>query len=239
MKLVAILSHFAESPTMLAATVASLSKLKVDHLVAVDGAYRLMPDGRGSSGVDQTRAITDTAEALGIGLTLHHLAQAERYRGDEVEKRNVSLRLALAVTTSDDWLFIIDGDEVVDTVLGDPRQDLAETELDVATCTIVKRLDTQKLDEAWIQKACMGGLDSMSPRRGFFRALPGLRYEANHYTVMDGDRVLTPPSPLSVDALELGSVFLDHRNHLRDSFRSEKALEYYRRRDEFATESVA
>lgn len=224
---------------MLAACVASLVKLQVEHLVAIDGAYQLMPGGKGSSGIDQTRAITDTADAIGIGLTLHHLPQAEKFRGNEVEKRNLSLRLALSFATPEDWLFVIDGDEVVDKITGDPRGSLETTELDVAEFSLVTMLDPTRGAKDEFLVSCAGRIDSRTPVRGFLRALPGLRYEANHYTVTDGDRRLAPASFYSEQAVDLnGMVELEHRKHLRDVYRLERGAAFYTARDSACIEKV-
>src|SRR6266498_1360247 len=58
LKIIAILSWFDESPSWLSACVASLARAGCSHLVAVDGAYRLYPDGRPHSGIAQQDAIT-------------------------------------------------------------------------------------------------------------------------------------------------------------------------------------
>lgn len=237
MKIVAVLSWFDESPTMLAACVTSLRHLEVSHLVAVDGAYGLMPGGRGTSGVDQTRVVTDVCAAAGMGLTLHQPARS--FRGNEVEKRNLSLQLALQTAAPGDWLLIIDADEVLEPVRGAALRMLAETDLDAATCSLVRKLDPQAGTEDEFVARCSGGPDSVNPVRRLLRALPGLRYQANHYTVVDGDRVLTPDSYFAERALDLGaSVFIEHRKHLRDIYRLERGAAFYSARDSACIEKV-
>lgn len=233
-----MLSWFDESPTMLASCVASLSNLRVSHLVAVDGAYALMPGARGCSGIDQTRAITDVAASIGVGLTLH--VPRGPWRGNEIEKRNASLQLALATSTEDDWLLVIDADEVVTPARGDCHRMLSETELDVATYGLTNTIDPLRSEQdEFIAKRCAGGLESVSPVPGLLRALPSLRYESNHYTVTDGNRVLCPLSPISEDALDLtGIVRVEHRKHLRDEFRAARAATFYAVREATQIERV-
>lgn len=236
-RIIALCSWFDESPTMLAATVASLRHLDVRHLVAVDGAYALMPGGRGASSVDQTRVMTDVCAASGMGLTLF---QPERpFRGNEVEKRNLSLRLALSITTPADWLFVIDADEVLEPVRGDALSKLEGTELDCATVSVVRRLDPQPGSEDEFVARCSGGPESPSPVRRLIRALPSLSYAGNHYTIVDGERVLAPDSYFAEESLDLsGSVRLDHRKHLRDAYRLERGAAFYTARDESCIETV-
>lgn len=222
MRIIAVLSWFDESPTMLAACVASLGKIEADHLVAVDGAYALMPGGRGASSVDETRVITDVCAASGMGLTLHQPART--FRGNEVEKRNATLALALASATPEDWLFVVDADEVVESVRGDARGLLEASESDVGTYGLVTRIDPLRGAEDDFVARCAGGLEGVTPVPGLLRALPGLRYESNHYTVVDGDRILCPVSPLSEEPIDLTSVIrVEHRKHLRDSYRADRA----------------
>ena len=92
MKLIAILCWYDERPSWLAGVTASLARLQVAHLVAVDGAYGLYPKGHGCSGTEQQQTIVETCRAAGIGTTVH--TPPEPWFGNEVEKRNLAFQLA-------------------------------------------------------------------------------------------------------------------------------------------------
>ena len=82
-RIIGLVSWWDESPTWLAATVASMSRF-CDHIVALDGRYALYPDQRLQSGTAELYAIIETARAAGVGITLH---TAPRTYADEMEKR--------------------------------------------------------------------------------------------------------------------------------------------------------
>ena len=241
MRLVACLAWFDESPTMIAACIASLRKLPVDHLVAVDGGYRLFPDARAVSDVDQTNAVTWTCQSVGIGLTLHQ--PSHPWRGNEVEKRSALFRLATSMLTPDDWLLVIDADEVVehaDPSIGDcliaSALDLGGgPAFDVATVTLKVHVDPLESEQAAFTARCSAVGHTLSPARRFFRALPDLRVELAHYCYLAGHpaRVLWsaglyPEEP----ALDLqGLVVLEHRNKLRTRLRNDRAKAFYEARE--------
>lgn len=219
---------------MLAATIASGAKIGIDHWIAVDGAYALMPGGKGSSGIDQTRAITDTCDALGVGLTLHHLPQRRTWIRNEVEKRNATLSLGLAVAEHGvDWFMVIDADMVIDSVRGNPRAELEETALDVASYSMVQQLDPVGSRQDEFVARCAGGPESRTPIRALLRANPGIHYLANHYTILTPELgVLNPPSSDALPSLSLeGMVTVEHRQHLRDEYRLARSKAYYEARD--------
>jgi len=126
------LSWFDESPARLAAVTASVARF-CDHVVAVDGAYRLFPQGRASSGVEQSQAIREAAEAAGIGCTIH--VPARVWDGNEVAKRGFMFGLAQPLVEPErDWFCVIDSDEVVSACDVDAlRETLASTGWNVAT----------------------------------------------------------------------------------------------------------
>ncbi len=95
MRLIGILSWYDERPDWLAATVASLAKAQVSHLVAVDGRYALYPDSRPSSPGVQHDAIVETCRGAGMGLTMH--IPTEPWAGNEVAKRTFCFELAETV----------------------------------------------------------------------------------------------------------------------------------------------
>lgn len=240
MKLCALLSHYDESPTMLAACIASLPKLGVDHLIAVDGGYALYPSSRGNSGVQSNIMLVSLCESLGIGLTLDmpKLDLAHHEKPSEVDKRNRLFRLAQAQFTADDWLLVIDTDETVWDTLVDLKAVLATTDLDSATVTLGERLDPHYSEmNSWIAEHFTTDKVSRSPARRLYRCQPDLRVVSNHFTYIvgqgDSERVLWSANMRQDDepTLDLeGKVILEHRR-LRDKARADRAWDYYRARD--------
>ena len=111
MTLHAILNWYDESPTWLAGCVSSLSKIGVEHLVAVDGRYpHFDPGSPVRSSVDQVDAITSTADGIGIALTLHTI----HHPITEPQKRTLAFKLLEASAEfRRDWVFVIDADEMI------------------------------------------------------------------------------------------------------------------------------
>jgi hypothetical protein len=231
-RIIGLLSWYQESPVWLAATVASAAKV-CDHLVAVDGAYFLYPDGRNRSGSEQAAIITDTATACGMGATVH--TPQSTWEGNEVEKRSFMFRLAETVAQPDDWYFVLDGDEVILDIPDDFKARLAATDLDVGEVTFWEHQDPQqdpKLAKAARQFEWSG--HHRYPIRILFRAIPGLKVEGNHYTYITpdgrllwGNQVESQQEP----ALDCRDLLIEHRTHLRDLARRADAQRYYKTRD--------
>jgi hypothetical protein len=223
-KVVALLNWYEEHPGWLVECVASASRL-CDHIVAVDGAYGAFPGAlkKPYSGAEQADAILRTAAGLGIGCTLHQSRQiwwGGQY-GGEVEKRDFMFRLAEQFTTSDDWYFRIDSDELLTQVPEDTKQRLATTKRDVAEIMLWQRLSTHVDAE-----------DGESPFRCLFRALPGLGIQQTHYMVVaPPDRVLNGPGQESAEIL--WDVKLEHRSHLRTATRQRLKQTYNSMIDSF------
>lgn len=204
--IVGILSWYEEDPAWLAGLVASLAKIPVGHLVAVDGAYALFPNGRGSSPPLQAATIQEACRALDIGLTLH--VPREVFFGNETEKRTLGFQLAGHVTEPGDWLFLIDADELVEHAFN-VEETLATTEED---CAAVVLGNTHGI-------------------RRFYRALPGLHCKRTHYEFFDGQDRNLFHIPYEVMRVELS-----HRAEQRDRDRRISQMDYYRRRDELGVE---
>jgi hypothetical protein len=248
--IVGALSWFDESPTWLAATVASCAKV-CDHLVAVDGAYAAYPRRpRGSSGTEQHEAITKTAEAAGLGLTLH--VPREPWRGNEVAKRNHLMGLAnLVAEPWRDWILVIDADEVVleappkDVVLGM----LAETTERAALVGFSQRHDhyrwmptddPEHFPTDPIIKDCDAPSISAGRTRRLFRADPSMRLEGTHYHYRVGPE--DDPTDLwqvqgAAAAADLSALVIEHRHEFRDAQRRDAGEHYYRVRKELALET--
>jgi hypothetical protein len=232
-RVIGLLSWYSESAVWLAATVASAAKV-CDHLVAVDGAYLLYPDGRNRSGSEQAAIITDVATAHGMGVTVH--TPQTVWEGNEVEKRSFMFRLAEAVATPNkDWYLILDGDEVVLDVPSDFKQRLAATDLDAGEVTFWEHQDPHqdpKLAEAARQFEWSG--HHRYPIRTLFRAIPGLRVETNHYTYVtpDGRQLWgNQTEGEQVEALDCRDLLVEHRTFMRDLARRASAQRYYKTRD--------
>lgn len=250
MKIVGVLSWYDESPGWLAACVAGVGRL-VDELVAVDGAYLLMPGGRPRSNVDQSEAIVSTAEAAGIGLTL--CRPADVWRANEVGKRQASIELALArCSTARDWILVVDADMHVVRVEPDiVRADLEATDRLVATATLIDTRDHLVDDDARVRDMARDqGLstDWTSRDRSLYRALPSLAYGPAHWTIsveLDGRRRwLRGPEPdlhrsMLEPALDLNAnLVYAHRREAREAQRRHDADGYARRRAEYGIEEL-
>lgn len=246
MRVIAVLCWYDESPTWLATTTASLAKC-ADHLVAVDGAYRLYPEGRGRSQNEQADAIVRAAEAVGIGLTLYQ--QDEPFAGNEVEKRSLSLRLAEAIATPyEDWYLVIDGDETVLEVAEGVRARLASTDKDVATCGLTEWMPDPFSDEARTQFTQTVYIEPTwtVPVRRLYRALPGLRYEDAHFVITaevnDRKRYvsgLTPHHYLEPAEELHQDIRIEHRHRQRTLARLRAAQSYYHVRDSSDAERLS
>lgn len=219
MRICALLSWFDEEPASLAACVSSLSRVPVDHLVAVDGAYVLYPDSlrRWRSAQEQAEAIAGAAYGVGMGLTLY--IPDGPWMGNEVEKRNHLFSLGRQVARRIDWFLIIDGDELVQSAF-QVREELERCEADddmVAYCRLVEADGTP------------------NSLRRLYRNDPRLQLRTTHYGYTLDDVPLwdghgTPAGVLT------DNLVLEHRR--RQGSRDLRKWEYYRARDELGAERV-
>lgn len=215
MKVVGLLCWYDEPAAWLAECVASAAKI-CDHLIAVDGAYARFPGALSNprSGSEQADVITHTAAGAGIGVTVH--ARTEPWWGNEVEKRDWMFRLAEIMTTDQDWLFVIDADEVVSTCPPDTRQLLEKSQFDVAEIRI------------WENDG-----SNMMGRR-FLRSIRGLHCEGAHYvwTAPDaqGNKQYlrgTEASQKLAEPQELWNFRMEHRQQHRATGRRALKDQYY------------
>ena len=223
MKIVGILVWYDEDPAWLAACVASLAKAEVEHVVAVDGAFALYPNGTPTSGSEQHAAIQETCRGAGIGWTLH--VPPIVWLGNEVEKRSFAFRLAETLTTEVDWYFLMDADQIVTTAVG-LRDKLEATDKHVG--------EVRFHDE---------GEEPLSgfPVRCVFRALRGLHLAGNHFTyALPDGRCLWGQSrvrePVVEPAEDLSFVEVEHRAK-RQTARRAAQLAYYERRSRLNAEN--
>lgn len=216
----AVLCWYDEHPRWLAATTTAAAKL-ADTITAIDGAYLRYPQGRPSSGGEQAETIHTTATAAGITCTIH--TPATVWYGDEIHKRNHALKLALTnAEPYDDWLLIIDGDEILTYASELTRHDLKHTEHNTAEVT---NYTTATNPNDW----------SGTSRR-LFRCFPTMRYTTTHFTLEatyeDGDTILLNGrgpayNETPEDALDLTTqIRIEHRHSLRAQHRDQAANTY-------------
>jgi hypothetical protein len=187
MRVVGLLSWFDESPSMLAASVAGMGEAGVDHLVAVDGPYKLYDhDGLPCSSREQHDTIISVAQQFGMGVTIHVPARA--WENNEIEKRTALFAFGAAVATPyEDWFLVVDADEVIVHANG-YRAELEQSKLDVCQVTHV------------------GPDRGPTPEGRFFRAHPrGIRVEKAHWHYKNGDGdVLWGPGQVLRDRTSIG-----------------------------------
>ena len=216
MRIVGLLSWYEEPVSWLAETVASAAKL-CDHLIAVDGPYAEFPFAhtKPASGTEQAEVILHAAAGAGMGCTIH--ASRQPWWGNEVEKRSFMFDLAMPFSTEDDWLLVIDADEVLSQVPENTRDLLAKAEADVAEVHLWERDDQ----------------DTIYVQRRLFRALRGIAYRDCHYVVTapSGDGVKVLSGDQHVHQLEpaeqMFGVRLEHRSSQRTALRNGLKNQYY------------
>lgn len=227
MRLVGIISWYDEKPKDLVTAVTSIIRAGVDHIVAVDGAYALYPNGTPNSPPDQHEAIMAACRGLNVGCTLH--VPSDVFFGNEIEKRTLCFQLAEQITTPDDWYWVMDADQTVTSAIG-LRGMLEATDLDVAT---VKFHDH--------------GTDPISgfPVRDLFRAVRGLHLFQSHCTYKTGDgrflwsNISTGREPAQEPALDLfPHVAIEHHPNSRTKERNQAKVTYYERRNRLGAETI-
>ena len=242
MKVVALISWWEEAPSWLAATVASAAKL-CDHVVAVDGAYALMPGGTARSEAMQAETILRTCDALDMGCTV--VRPKDVWFGNEVEKRTFCFaECRNVVTPGEDWIIVLDGDDVLTHVPDDTKTKLQLTDRDVAEVQLWDR-------ETWISDETAAAAQNLELpphstqiQRRIFRAADEIVVSGAHfcYQARRGDETswywgthdhgLTP-------ALALHEVRIEHRTKHRDKWRKRQAQDYYERRNALRAETTA
>lgn len=238
MKIIALLSWYQEPPSWLSATVASLAGI-ADHLVAVDGAYALVASSLAAprSGREQVEAIAATAAGCGLGYTIH--TRSDPWYGNEIEKRSFLFAAGALVAAGEDWYLVIDGDETVARAPGDLRAQLATLRNDVAHVDYFERSADPPPPGQPSPHRYLPLQDAGSARR-FFRALPGLTVEGNHYTYRAGDGRYLWGNPDQVElapADRIRCFALEHWHRFRQPARQKLATDYYHVRDQLGVET--
>ena len=223
-QIVALLSWYDEPTEWLARAIHSLAKLRVNHLIALDGAYAHYPDPEPRSSPDQHAAIRDACMDARIPVTIR--APTEPW-ATEIDKRNRMFELAETITEPSDWYFVIDADEFVTEAPNDIRERLERSPFDVGAVTLHEPGHP------------MGTLVFPTHPK-LFRAIRGLRAVDNHYkyTTPDGRHLW---GNAKTDRLEprhdLTGLTVQHHSQLRHTDRRRAALDYYDTRDRLELET--
>lgn len=238
MKIVGVLSWYDESAAWLAAAVAGFSRV-CDAIVAVDGAYGLYPGARPRSLPEQVEAVRATCETLDKECVIYQ--PREPFWGNEVEKRNLTFRLAGALNP--DWLMVFDADYHVCRCEPERvRWELENTDKLVASYTLLDGIDVLA-DEFRADLATKIDLstDWTCRTRDIYRWTPDLRYGPAHFTIRgtyDGvERWLRGPELVQsgcpvVPCHDLNEALVAvHRTAHRAKVRRDASSEYYQRRD--------
>lgn len=238
MRIHGILSWYDESPSWLGTAVAGFARF-CDHIVAVDGAYALYPNGKAKSHPYQAEVIQHTAEAAGVACTIHQ--PQEVWWGNEVEKRNKAFDIVSAFAEDGDWVCIFDADchvmscspdsirrelSTTDCVAG--LYGLTDTEDWLATGAGSLATET-KLATQWVER-----------QPDLYRWDPTLRVGPAHgdYSIeRDGERVwLRGPYELDHRHDITDFLVVHHRTKQRAMLRREAQKGYYQMRDAMGIE---
>lgn len=256
MRVIGCLVWYDEQPSMLATAAAGLGKV-ADEIIAVDGAYAMFPSATVRSHPEQAEAIIRACETEDVGVTVHRPRQL--FFGNEIEKRNLSLRLAAAFADEGDWILVWDGDYHLHHA--DPkllRHQLENTECLAATYTILESIDYLS-DDGTDENSIRRELALRSPAntrytirtRGLYRWTPDLHYENAHFLMkgtyngeerwvygpdLVGGKTIgweSPDNPYGFCQAENldRNLVVYHRRGERPMVRQQAAEEYYRRRD--------
>lgn len=224
------MSWFDEQPVFLAELVASMGRAGVDHVVAVDGAFAMYPQARGSSDTEQAHIVTATAVGAGMGVTLH--VPRQPWAGNEVEKRSFLFSAGhLVADPGRDWFWVCDADELITAATG-LRGALEATDMDVAE-VLLEEHATEGADE-WYR----------TPARRLFRAqCAGITVDGYHGRYLTGAGevlwdAVQPPSN-HVDVESLWDVRMRHRPVARADYRNAKRRVYCDRRSSLGFEVAA
>lgn len=211
--MVGVLCWYDEPADALAAAVAGFARV-CDQIVAIDGSYALYPQGRARSLPEQAEAVLASCEAAGAGCLVHR--PSEPFYGNEVEKRNLSLRLAATFDPS--WVIVFDGDFQMTSCREDSvLHDLTTTGRHVGAYTIRDEHGAQAF-------------------RGVYRWTSDLRYERTHYDVRgtyEGETLR-----LREDATAFNvAIEVAHRPDKRPAARRADWLRYSALRDKLGVET--
>ena len=223
MKIIAMLSFYDEDPALVAACIASVTEVGATHLVAVDGAYRLFPDGRP---VSAWRTIDAVSSCTSVGLGLLLYSPTVTWINNEVGKRSVMLGLAMAIAEPGDWLMVVDSDYIFERY--------------VNLHDLLSRVDEDVVEVGFYDARHPDGLPLIYEASLIMRAVPGLRMGDNHYTYISPsgreNTILRAGGgdAASYDATD--TILVRHDVHQRDPERRARQTKYYEQRDQLGIE---
>jgi hypothetical protein len=207
MRIIGLLNWYDEPTDWLSECVTSAARV-VDHLIALDGAYRLFPHDDPISPPDQADAIREAATAAEVGCSV--VVPSEAW-ADEIAKRAYLFELGLGLATPEDWFMVLDADVVITEAHG-VHTSLRVTPFDAASSLLIEPRTTMRL-------------------RNFFRALPGLTVKDHHAHYVVGDRVLFNGHYGPQEQAAEVYVYVDHT---REPHRPEARREFVRRGGELS-----
>ena len=244
MRLVGVISAYQESPHWLGTAAAGFARF-CDAIVYADGAYSMYPSARARSHPDQAEAVTLACEAMDVECLVHR--PRGLYYGQEVEKRNMTLRLA--GTLDPDFVIVFDADEHV--LRADPdriRGTLEHTDRHVVTHTLLDGKDLMA-DPGLARHAQRtdAAVEWTIRTRQCYRWTDDLRYEHTHYFVggtyegehhwLRGPDLCAGEQHRASPAEHLeAALVVNHRTSHRALVRRNDQAEYYRRRDAAGSE---
>lgn len=220
LRIIACVIWYDESPDDLAAMARSLAGF-ADGMVALDGAFATFPierDGHPWSPSDQAQALTDGCAGR-MELILYQPILAgvwPGHRGNEVEKRNASVRIAGQVMGAD-WVFNCDADMLLEE-FGDARRVMARS----------PGYDVVQDDVEGI------------PTRHIYRYSEGLMHWRSHWIVVNERGMLSGPRdpdrglggyPRLLEPLDLRETIMFGHPEKTDYWRRVRQTSWYEYRD--------
>lgn len=248
-RVIGLLSYWDESPTWLAATIASLGRV-CDHIVALDGRYALFGDTRVASPQEQADAISHAAYGAGVGLTL---VQPRRVFLDEMDKRTALFQHGLAdAEIGTDWFLILDADEVLDPTVSrysiDTFIEAAETRGEPVICGMLRETVDEHENELRSRASRRHEIDptTIAPSPRMYLTHRDMRVDGYHfhYSGLDehGDRIVFwnrdgdgPRADWSIAE----DLVVETRCLLRSANRALLRTQYYAERDRLGVEDVS
>lgn len=220
MKIIGLLSFFDEPPELLKESISRVRALGVDSLIACDGPYDLYP---AESQVSRFETIESVIECS-TGMSFLLLSK-KKWSGNEVEKRNYMLGLALDVADEGDWLLVFDADHMWEQA-DQPLQKLLESDQDARVAEVaIADCSLEETSPYWYE-ACL-----------LYRAVSGMNYAGAHWRVVYPDgrvstTLRTSQEARTVDVLDLSDHFhVRHTVYHQQPERREKQTLYYEGRD--------
>jgi hypothetical protein len=246
-KIVGVCIAHDESPTMLGPAVAGFARF-CDAIVYCEGAYAFYPRARARSNPDESHTVIGVCEAMGVELIVHR--PSDVYWGNEVEKRNRSLRIASGLDP--DWIVIFDADYHI--IRCNPeriREELEATDLHCGTYLLMDGMDTLAKADSFVKSVQTNDIahEWVTRTKDIYRWTPDLRYGPAHFTVRgtyDGENhwvrgpeiVMGQEEKASPPIDLMGNLLVQHRREYRSKIRKDAATEYYKTREATRIEEI-